>query len=284
VFTVDWSDRRASIARLLVGLALLAAVVAPRMYAADKDDDFDSYKVRLYGFWFYSNPSGNFQGSSENDVIDLNKDLNFSSYSTFAGKLDWKFTRRNHMTLAGSAFDQSRTLTLNRTIIYQGQTFDAGLVTHAQLSAPLYAPGYQYDIIRRKRGHLGVAVQIDPFDAKATMNAAAQVTGDGVQHAAVSAKGSLLAPIPEAGPDFRYYLTNSLRLYVEGNVLGMYLFGHGNFVSAADDVAFTLTRHMSVNAGYQLGSHLVVNNSSSSDRIGIHLTQKGPIVGTAANF
>ncbi len=226
------------------------------MYAADKDDDFDAYKVRVYGFWFYSNPTGNFQGSSENDVIDLSKDLNFSSYSTFSGKLDWKFTRKNHLTLAGSAFDQSRTLTLNRTIVYQGQTFDAGLVTHAQLSAPVYAPGYQYDIIRRKRGHLGVAVQIDLFDAKATLNAAAQVTGDGVQHAGVSAKGSLLAPIPVAGPDFRYYLTNSPRLYVEGNVLGMYLFGYGNFVSTADDVGFTLSKHLSLNAGYQLGSHL----------------------------
>jgi hypothetical protein len=114
--------------------------------------------------------------------------------------------------------------------------------------------------------------------------AAAQITGDGVQHGPVSAKGSLLAPIPVGGPDFRYYLTNSPRLYVQGNVLGMYLFGYVNFVSTSDDVGSALTKHLSVNAGYQVGSHLVVNNSNSSDRIGIHLTQKDPIIGIAANF
>jgi hypothetical protein len=34
------------------------------------------------------------------------------------------------------------------------------------------------------------------------------------------------------------------------------------------------------NAGYQLGSHLKVQNSSSANRIGLDLTQKGAIVGT----
>lgn len=90
-----------------------------------------------YGLWFYSNPSGNFQDSSENDVIDIQKDLSFNSYSTFSGKEDWKFTLKNHVTLAGSAFDQSGRSLSTEPLFNQGQTFDAGLVTHAQLSAPL---------------------------------------------------------------------------------------------------------------------------------------------------
>lgn len=130
-------------------------------------------------------------------------------------------------------------------------------------------PGYQYDIIRRKRGHLGIGVQVNLFNANASLSAAAQVTSDGVQHAAMSASGSLLAPIPVAGPQCRLYMTNSPRLYVEGNVYGMYLFGYGNFVSTADDLGLTLTKHLSVNAGYQLGSRLVVNNNNAN-RIGIH--------------
>lgn len=269
--------------RLLAVLSLVIAFGAPAMHAADDDQDYDSYKIRFDGFWFYSNPSGDFQGSSSNGAINLQKDVGFSSYSTFAGKVDWKFTRKNHLYFVGSSYDQSRSFTLNRTIVYQGRTFDVGLVAKANLSAPMFAPGYQYDIIRRKRGHLGVGVQLDLFDANASLNAAAQVTGDGVHHAAVSAKGSLLAPIPVAGPQFRYYLTNSPRLYVEGNLYGMYLFGYGNFLSTADDLGFTLTKHLSVNAGYQLGSRLVVNNKNA-DRIGIHLTQQGPIVGLEASF
>jgi hypothetical protein len=93
-----------------------------------------------------------------------------------------------------------------------------------------------------------------------------------------------LAPIPVAGPDFRFYLTNSPRLFVEGQVNGMYFFGYGNFVSTADDIGLTITKHLSVNAGYQLGSRLVVKNDANSNRIGLRLTQSGAIVGLQASF
>jgi hypothetical protein len=266
-----------------LGMALVTVLATtPYLHAADPND-FDPYKVRISGFWFYSSPSGDLQGSTESGVIDLQKDLGFANYSTFSGKLDWKVTHKNHFYLAASPFSQSRQTVLARTIVFQGQTFSVGLGSKAQLKANLYAPGYQYDIIRRKRGNLGLAAQIDLFDSSASINAAAQVTNDGAQHGAVSAKGSLLAPIPVFGPQFRYYLTDSPRVFVEGNLLGMYLFGYGNFVSTADTVGVTVSKHLSVNAGYQLGSRLVVNNKSN-DRIGLRLTQKGAIVGVEASF
>jgi hypothetical protein len=273
---------RANTKWTVVLLALL--ICAPSLLRAQDDDDFDAYKVRLSGFWFYSNPSGNFEASNASDTIDLQKDVGFNSYSTFSGKIDWKFTRKNHFYFVGSSFNQTRQVTLNRTITFQGQTFETGLSVKANLSSPLYAPGYSYDIFRRKRWHAGLALQIDLFDASASINAAAQVTGDGVHHAAVSAKSSLLAPIPVAGPDFRVYLTNSPRLYVDGNLFGMYLFGYGNFISTTDYLGVTIVKHVSANAGYQLGSRLVVNNNNSSNRIGIHLTQSGPIAGLQFSF
>ena len=61
-----------------------------------------------------------------------------------------------------------------------------GVVGEASLSAPLVAPGCRYDIIRGKRGNIGAALQIDLFDANASLNGAAQVTGDGVHHDAVA--------------------------------------------------------------------------------------------------
>jgi hypothetical protein len=264
----------------LLLMQLLLATVVPCV--AQNDTEFDSYKVRIEGFWFYSNPSGNIQGSTETGNIDLQKDLGFNSYSTFSGKLDWKFTHKNHFYLVGSSFDQTRQHMLTRSVVYQGHTFDVGLSTRAHLSAPMIAPGYQYDILRRKRGHLGLGVQIDLFDASAKLSAAAQVV-NGMQHPAVSASGSLLAPIPVAGPEFRLYLTNSPRVFVEGNLYGMYLFGYGNFLSTADDIGFAITKHLSVNAGYQLGSRLIVNNKNN-DRIGIHLTQSGAIAGMELSF
>jgi hypothetical protein len=269
-----------AIALRILATLLLLAMIAPSLYG-QTDSDFDSYKVRIDGFWFYSNPTGTFQDATTGDTINLHKDFGFNSYSTFTGKLDWKFTRKNHLYIVGAPFDQSRQAVLQRTIVFQGQTFDVGVVTKANLSAPLIAPGYQYDIIRRKRGHLGLAIQFDLFNSSASLFAAAQVNNN---NQAISAKKSLLAPIPVAGPQFRFYLTNSPRLFVEGNVLGMYFFGYGNFVSTADDIGVRLSKHLSVNAGYQLGSRLNVNADLKKDRLGLSLTQKGPIVGMEASF
>lgn len=267
----------------MLTLLLLVMTGAPFLHA-QSDEEFDSYKARISAFFFYSNPSGNIQGSSDATAVDLNKDLGFNSYSTFSGKVDWKFTHKNHFYLVGANYNHSKEKVLARTIEFQGQTFNAGATVDAELNAPEIAPGYQYDIIRRKRGHLGIGVQIDLFNVSSSISAAAQVTNEGVQQPAVTAKGSLLAPIPVAGPDFRFYLTNSPRLFVEGQVNGMYFFGYGNFVSTADGIGFAISKHLSLDAGYQLGSRLVVKNSPSNNRVGLRLTQSGAIVGIEASF
>jgi hypothetical protein len=62
----------------------------------------------------------------------------------------------------------------------------------------------------------------------------------------------------------------------------MYFFGYGNFVSTADSLGITVNKHFSVNAGYQLASRLNVNGTSN--RIGLSLKQKGPIVGMEFTF
>jgi hypothetical protein len=268
----------------LSGMVLLASLLAGSYLHAQEKEDFDAYKLRIDAGFYYSSPTGSIHGASDNDTIDLTKDLGFNSYPTFSGKVDWKFTRKNHLYVTIIPLDTSHQIVLNRTFTFQGKTFTAGLTTSSSLNTLAVAPGYQYDFIRRKRGHLGLGLQFDFFDTTAKISAAAQVTGDGVHHDAVSASGSLLAPIPVAGPDFRLYLTDSPRLFVQGNVLGMYLFGYGNFVSTVGNVGFSFSKHFAVLAGYQLGSHLVVNNNSSSNRVGLRLVQKGAIVGLETSF
>jgi hypothetical protein len=266
------------------GIVLFASLSVPAFSQTIAKEDFDAYKLRIDAGFYYSNPTGSIHGASDAGSIDLTKDLGFNSYPTFSGKVDWKFTRKNHFYVSITPLDTSRQTVLNRTFTFQGQTFTAGLTANSSLNTLAVAPGYQYDFIRRKRGHLGLGLQFDFFNTTAKISAAAQTTGDGVHHNAVSASGSLLAPIPVAGPDFRLYVTNSPRVFVQGNVLGMYLFGYGNFVSTVGNVGITLSKHFAVLAGYQLGSHLVVKNNSSSDRVGLRLVQKGAIVGLETSF
>lgn len=276
--------RQLNYRRALSAVVLLACFSAiPYLHAQEnQDEDFDAYKLRVDAGWYYSNPTGTLHGANDSDTIDLNKDLGFQSYSTFNGRLDWKFTRKNHLYVGVIPLHASRQTVLNRTFTFRGQTFDTGLIANSSLDTLGVAPGYKYDIFRRKRWHLGIGVQIDLFDTDAKISAAAQTTGNGVHHAAVSASSSLFAGIPVAGPDFRFYLTNSPKLFVEANVYGMYLFGYGNFVSSAGDVGYNFSKHFAAVAGYQLGSDLNVN--STSDRLGLGLTQKGAVVGVQASF
>lgn len=276
--------RRFSLGRtaLLAALITLAFVAASTPLHAQNDDEYDSYKLRIDGFWFYSNPSGNFQASGPSTPIDINATLGFNSYSTFAGLVDWHFTHKNHLLFAVSPFEQTRTVVLNRTITFQGKTFTVGTTASADLKANLYAPGYEYDIIRRKRGHLGISAQLDLFDAHASVSAQNQMV-NGMTYPAQIGSASLLAPIPVAGPDFRFYLTDSPKLFVEGNLYGMYLFGYGNFLSTVSDLGYSFNNHFSINGGYQLGSRLVVNNNSTT-RVGVHLTQQGALAGMEVSF
>jgi len=265
-------------------MLLFAGLSATSFSQKAEHEDFDSYKLRIDAAWYYSTPSGYIQASGSGPnvgTIDLQKDLGLPTYSTFAGKADWKFTRKNHLFVAAIPLNMSHQTVLVRTFTFQGQTFTAGLTTSSSLNTVFLAPGYQYDFIRRKRGHLGLALQMNLFNTKANISAAAQVVG-GVQHPAVSASGSLLAPIPVGGPDFRFYLTNSPKVFVHANVLGMYLFGYGNFVSSEGDLGFNFSKHFAAVAGYQLASHLQVNNAS--DRIGLRFTQKGALVGLETSF
>lgn len=265
---------------------LFALTAATSPLLAQQQEEFDRYKVRISAFWFHSDPSGNLQSSGSHGlgIVDIDRDLGFSTFDTFAGKFDWRFARKHHLYVASSPFTRSKKKVLTQTITFQGTTFDVGAGAATDLKATLYAPGYQYDITRRRRGHLGIAIQFDLFDTNAKIVAAAAVAGPGgVTQATRTASGSLLAPIPVAGPEFRIYLTNSPRLFLEGNLYGMYFFGYGNFISSGGDLGLTLSKHLSLNAGYQLGTRLVVK-SNATDRIGLRLTQVGSIVGLQFSF
>jgi hypothetical protein len=268
--------------KLIFHLALLLTfVVIPQIASTQDDEGIENYKVRVMALWFRSSPTVTLEAAGHNGLVNFSRDFNFNDYSTFSGKFDWKFTRKNHLYFVVTPFNQSREAVLNRTITFRGQAFNVGLSAKAELRATSYGLGYQYDFIRRKRGHLGISLQANLIDTKGTFSAAAQVTGDGVHHSAVSAEASLLAPIPVAGPEYRLYLISE-RLFVEGNLYGMYLFGYGNYISNFNQLGIAFGRHLAVKAGYAYASRLVVNDSNN--RVGLNLDQRGPTAGFDMSF
>src|SRR5579862_9463021 len=242
--------------------------------------DLDNYKWRLQGNWWFAHPYGSFGLRGSNSYFDINKDFGFGSYSTFTGTVDWHFAHKHHLLLNVTPNYNSRTTTLNRTIEFQGQTYQVGAQVTASLNDLNIAPGYQYDIVRRDHGYLGLEIDFNLVRTEGTLKLAGSVNGQGGSR---SRSNSLLAPLPAVGPVFRWYpLRDSNRLTLEGSVRGLSFFGYGNFVAARANVGIGVTKHLVIRGGYEMGSRLSIHGTS--DQIAIRMTHRGPTGGLEYSF
>ena len=155
---------RRAITSALVCLGLLLTT-APLTHA--ESGDLDQYKYRVTAFWWFSQPGGFFKGTAEDaTAIDLHRDFGFGSYSTFSGAVDWRFKRKHHLLFTASPVESTKSATLNRTIMFQGETYDTGTRVSVDLRSFSFAPGYQWDFIRRDWGYVALATQINLLATK----------------------------------------------------------------------------------------------------------------------
>jgi hypothetical protein len=118
---------------------------------------------------------------------------------------------------------------------------------------------------------------VNLFDSRASIQTQGGVIGPGGGvTTSRSASKSVFFPLPTGGPNFRYYLVPS-RLYVDGQISGMYFFGYGSFIAASGVLGYSIGHHLNLRGGYLLGSRADIHGTSS--RLGLTLTQKGPVVG-----
>jgi hypothetical protein len=267
--------------RTRVFLAVAVFIIASVASGLAQDaGDLDNYKWRVDGDWWYSHPSGYFGVNKTNSYFDVNKDFGFGSYSTFTGTLDWHFAHKHHLLLTGTPNYVSKTVSISREIMFAGQTFDVGAQVTANLNTINIAPGYQYDIIRRDHGYVGLEVDINLLETTGKLRLAANA---GNVSGSTSGSKSLFAPLPDVGAVFRWYpLHDSNRLSFGGSFRGMPFFGYGNYMTGRADVGVGLTQHLNVRAGYEMGSRLSIHGTS--DQIAVKLLHRGPTVGIEYAF
>ena len=272
-------------ARGVFGKILIAAfslfVALPPLRAQEKSGDLDSYKWRVTALWWYSHPTGGFTVSGDQLSFDLNRDFKFGSYSTFSGGVDWHFKRKHHFLFNASPVYSSRSDTLTRDITFRGVTYHLGAEVAVQFNSLAFAPGYQWDFIRRRQGYLALATAFNLLDSTGSISGTGSVNG---VTATRKSSGSVLAPIPVLGTTGRWYLIHdSTRLSLQGTFQGMYLFGYGSYYSANGKAQVKVLQHLNLTAGYQLGTRLKVKTDSGRT-VGMNLTQKGPVAGIEASW
>src|SRR5579864_1028620 len=271
------SFRKRCMRRTLIVLFLCFATIPPARAA--EGEDLDTYKFRTTAVWWFSRPSGSFSGKANSGTFDLGRDFGFGEYSTFSGVADWRFKRKHHFLFGVSPVENSRRVNLNRAIEFQGVTYEVGTEASADIKSLAFAPGYQYDIVRRNRISLSIATQVYLLKTSADLAGTATVNGHAVTK---TASGSLLRPLPILGPRLRWFPLRSGRLALEGSFQGMSFFGYGNFMTARGSGYISLSRNLRVNLGYQMGTRLRID--AGTNEIGIRLTQKGPVAGFEASW
>jgi hypothetical protein len=202
-------------AKRWLSIISLATIVAVAPTRAKTDEEFDNAKYKLQLNGWVSQPSGYFNGKGGDGYFDLQKDFGFGNYATFSGRIDWRFKRKHHLVFAVTPVISSRTSTLMRTVIWQGQTYDIGAQVNADIKSLFFAPGYQYDFFRKKQGWLGLLVNCNLAYTEASLKATGSVSGVGT--AGVHSSGSRFAPLPAIGPDFRWCpIPDNGRFYLDG--------------------------------------------------------------------
>jgi hypothetical protein len=62
----------------------------------------------------------------------------------------------------------------------------------------------------------------------------------------------------------------------------MYFFGYGNFIFSQGTAQLRLYKSLNFKGGYQLGTRLSIQGTE--DRLGLRLTQAGPVAGLEASW
>jgi hypothetical protein len=264
---------------------LVAFGTLPTLRAADKkvQTDGDPYKFKIQGDYWRDSPSITIKGDSSvgEQPIDFDKEFGFDALGTYDFIADWHITHKQHLFFGATQYTQSKSRAITEDITFRGVTYKAGAVVDSEIKNQVWAPGYQYDILRNERGHLGIPIQVNMMDISTKLNGQGIIvdpnTGNSVS-GTYATKGSVFAFIPVAGPDAKYlFIRNSDKYYVEGFVKGMYFFGYGNFVSTRGDFGVNLWKGLEANVGYQMGSRLAIHGTS--DRLDIRFTQRGLVAG-----
>jgi hypothetical protein len=186
-------------AKVVLAVAIFLFAIAVPVYA---NENLDNCKWRIEANWWFSHPYGYFGLQNSNNYFNINRDFGFASYNTFTGTVDDHFRHKHHFLPNVTPNNDSRSVTFSRTIIFDGVTYDLGAQGSARIKSLNIAPGYQYDIIRRNHGFLGLEVDFNMVDTTATLKGTGTV--DGVTEFR-SHFNSFFAPLPAVSPVGRWY-------------------------------------------------------------------------------
>lgn len=199
-------------------------------------EDPEKSRLEITGSWWGVNSSGTIRANGT--PIDLKSDLGVTQgQPTFTGKLMARFSRRNKVVVEGTPFHLDGSNNLTRTITYQGRNYFVNDHVTSTADMTYVYGGYQFDLVSRPSGHLGLEV------GGAYLSATGSLTSQTLK---VTESKTETVGLPLAGVEFRVFpVHRRFDVEINGEVRGMKFGSYGHYVQAA------------ANAGIGIGPILV---------------------------
>ncbi len=223
------------------------------------------FRVEITGSAWLVNPGGTIQASGT--PIDLVSDLGVQQQQpTFYGKFVFKPTRRQRIVVEGTPFALAGNNTVDRTLVYRGETFHVSDTVHSNANLTYVFGGYQYDVLSGPAGHLGFSAGGAYLGATGTILSVTTST---------TASKTEMIGLPLAGSEFRIFpIPGRHWLDVDGEIRGMGFGSYGYYTEAAGN-AGAWFGHLGFQAGYRaVNADLHETGNGGS---GITVRLKGPI-------
>lgn len=245
-------------------LWVFMGVAAPLALASGQNENPENFRIEITGAGWLVNTKGTIQ--SNGAPVDLVRDLGAEQRQpTFYGNLVFKPGRKHRIVFEGTPFQVNGYNTVNRSIMYHGQTFMVSQTLQSSAEMNYFFGGYQYDVVSGPMGHLGFSVGAAYLNATGTIHA--------LQMSTVASKSETLG-LPLAGADVRLFPIPHHRLVdLEGGIRGMGVGSYGHYLegSANGGICFG---PVTVLAGYRQVNALFHDSGNSS---GVNVRLRGPI-------
>jgi hypothetical protein len=224
----------------------------------------DDKKLDVTLSWWPVHSSGTIRAGGTD--VDLRSDLGVDQNApTFAGRLDLRLGR-SRVRLEGTPIRLDGLRNLQRSITYQGRTFNFSDTVRSNAAVDQFYGGYEFDIISRPAGHFGAEVGGAWFQASGTIAS---------QSTAITATHSQSVGMPLAGLAFRAFpIHRRLDLELNGELKGMQFGDYGHYVQATVNVGVG-SHHVLVEGGYRFMDADIHQTNGVN---GVSAEFRGPVV------
>jgi hypothetical protein len=238
---------------------------------ASAQDSPENYNVELGAMFWKPSPEVVISSGSLATPIDFINQFSFEKKRFREFRVVLKPARKQKLRFSTVPISYSGSATLNQTITFQGQTYNVGASTTAELKWTLMRFGYEWDPIATDMGFAGIFADVKYNKMHAQLSAPAPVGTQSFDRN---------VPVPTIGGIGRGYLTREVSVTGEFTALKL---NHSSFNAKLYDFDLYGTANFGRSVGAQFGYRSVTVDYVVDDDTG-NLKMKGTYFGAVVRF